>query len=77
MWVQGVRLRKKQLSRVFLMIFQKIIFPLLGPLLPENLPVQHMPITKARDLTISLAGKLCYLFHKWFWKKFLANTTIF
>ena len=43
---------------------KRFLSSLLGPLLPENLPVQHMPITKARDLSIRLAGKLCYLSHK-------------
>ena len=52
-------------STIHLPILTKgLFFLLLGPFLAENLPVQHMPITKARELSIHLSGKFYYLSSK-------------
>ncbi|RMX39963.1 hypothetical protein pdam_00025240, partial [Pocillopora damicornis] len=55
--IRGLAQKAKDLKRLDVFEHLREITPAgtTGPLLPENLPVQHMPITKARDLSIRLA----------------------
>ena len=40
-------------------LYDHTLFFSLGPLMPEHLDVQNIPVSKRRDLTVDLCGEMC------------------